>query len=60
MKFMLMEMNMKGTGRMTKQMDMECINILEEPNMKDIGRMIYLKGKVMKYGLKDQSIKEIS
>ena len=39
------EMFMKGNGRMTKPMDMECINTRMGLNIKDGGNRMYNMGK---------------
>lgn len=55
---MSMAMNTTESGRTTRQMAMEFTSMQVELDMRDIGRMINKKDKGMKFGLKDQNIKE--
>ena len=53
-----MEMCTKDTGKMTKQMDMECISMLMELNMMDYGKMTCNMDLELKLGLINPDMRE--
>ena len=56
---MPMEMFMKETGKTTRLTALAFIFMLTEPNMREIGRMIYKMDGVLKVGQMEAGTKEV-
>ncbi len=57
---MWMGIVMRGSGRMIKQMAMECISILTGLSMKGNGKMIYSMDLESKHGQMEVSMRDIT